>query len=102
MADSGLLSVPGASDLGTTIQGLLAQMGPSQQMVDAANKRAQLEFFLGLLGAPKGGEFQRLGDSGRTALADRDNYIKTQQGLAAQNMQLAMPLLQLAQRSQFA
>src|SRR6185312_14547188 len=98
MADSGLLSMP--TDLGAQRQGLLSQFQPSPDVINAANKRAQLDFFLGLLGAPKGGEFQRVGDSGRAALQDRDNYIKTQQTLAAQNLQLAMPLLQLAQRQQ--
>lgn len=92
----------GYADTGALIKGLLSQFQPSPEMVNAANQRAKLDFFLGLLGAPKGAEWQRIGDSGRSALSDRDNYIKTQQGLLAQNVQLAMPLMQFAQRQQFA
>src|SRR5690242_5230998 len=98
MAD-GLLGLD-PSNLGSTIQGLLSQMGPSQDLINAANKRAQLDFFLGLLGAPKGLEFRAAGQSGLNALNERDNYIKTQQALQQQNMQLAMPLLQLGMRQQ--
>lgn len=98
--DPSTVSLP--TDLGPTIQGLLAQLRPSADVVNAANQRAKLDFFLGMMGAPIGREWAQIGQSGKEALADRDNYIKTQQALTAQNMQLVMPLLQFAQNQQFA
>lgn len=96
MAD-GLLSLPGSSDL----TGLLAQFQPSAEDAANARKQAQLQFFLGLLGAPKGGEFQRLGQSGIAAMNNYQDQIKQQQALRGQNLAQAVQAYKLLKDAQF-
>ena len=79
---------PNPDDL-AQLQGLLTQFEPSQAVKDAARKQAQMQFFLGLLGAPKGGEFQRIGQSGINAMNSYQNQIKQEQALRQQNVQAA-------------
>jgi len=83
-----------------TAQGLLAQFQPSPELQAQAQKQAQLQFFLGLMGARKGSEYGTIGQSGINALQGYQTYLKDQQALRAQNMQSVIPLLGLLQKQQ--
>lgn len=95
---AGLLS----PDLGAEIQGLLAQFQPSQAMQDQATRRELMAMGLAMLGARRGSELSTFGNAGLLGLQAHDDYIKNQQAMTAQNMQMVMPMLQLAQRQQYA
>ena len=94
---AGLLDA-GYADLSNprTLQGLLAQFQPSLQDIAAANRRAQLQFFLGLLGAPKGAEFERIGESGQPAsLQGHQQYLDNSQLQRLRALQLGGSALDL-------
>lgn len=98
MADA--LALP--SDLAAQIQGLLAQFQPSEAQQAAARKQAIIAASLGLLGTQKGHEMQALGRSGLLGMETYGNTLENQQKLTAQNMQMAMPLIQMARQQAYA
>lgn len=89
MADSLL---PGDDLAG--IQGLLNSFQPSQADKDAARRQAQMQFFLGLLGAPKGGEFGAIRNSGLLAMQGYNSALENQQKQLMERMQTANAAIQ--------
>src|SRR6478736_9843925 len=82
-----------ADDL--SLQGLLAQFQPTQADRDLARQQAMSQFFLGLLGAPRGQEASRIGQSGLLAMQGYQNALKTSQQAAMEKMQAASAAMQL-------
>jgi hypothetical protein len=85
------------------LQGLLSQFGPSEEEKRQAKMAAIAQFGLGLLGAPKGGEFQRVGLSGINAMNTQQEQLanlrnQKMQGMAA--AQQAMGLQEMMRRQQ--
>jgi hypothetical protein len=85
------------------LQGLLGQFGPSEDEKRQAKMAAIAQFGLGLLGAPKGGEFQRVGLSGMNAMNTQQEQLanlrnQKMQGMAA--AQQAMGLQEMMRRQQ--
>src|SRR5690242_91836 len=82
-----------ADDL--SLQGLLAQFQPTQADRDLARQQAMSQFFLGLLGAPRGQEASRIGQSGLLAMQGYQNALKNSQQAAMEKMQAASAAMQL-------
>jgi hypothetical protein len=79
--------MPGENDWMAGLQGLLGQFGPSEDEKRQAKMAAIAQFGLGLLGAPKGGEFQRLGLSGINAMNAQQEQLANLRAQKMQSMQ---------------
>ncbi len=90
-----------ADDL-STLQGLLAQFQPSEQDKADARRAALLSASLGLLGARKGYELDRLGQAGLLGVNTYQNAIKQAQTERGQNLTQAGALMDILRRQQFA
>jgi hypothetical protein len=84
------------------LQGLLAQLGPNDADKNSARQAAILQFGLGLLGAPKGGEFQRLGMSGMNAAGQYHEALQNAAKERQANLQQAATMQEFMRKAQFA
>lgn len=100
-------ATPSANALGSLLgfspdqlQALIAQLGPQQADKDAARQQAILTASLGLLGARKGFEFDKIGQAGQQGVQAYQGYLQNAIKQRQEALPQVMALRQMAMQNQ--